>query len=207
MTGLPRGLAVWLGLPARAKVRWAARKLRDSLPGLHHIASADRRLLEGDLLRGYAADPRLRKLLFIGCEWYTQDYAALFDPDRARFRTVDIDPAKARYGSADHVVAPMQEMHRHIAPGSIDVIVCNGVYGFGVNDRAELARAFAAAHAVLVPGGRLLLGWNDVNVLGPFDPEPVARAAGFARDEARAGGWRRRTDTPTRHTFDFYVRR
>lgn len=206
MSRLPRGLAVWLGLPAGAKLRWAARKLRDSLPGMHHIASADRRLLEGELLRGYAADPALQKLLFIGCEWYTEDYAALFDPDRGRFRTVDIDPAKARYGSADHVVAPMQEMHRFIAPGSVDVVVCNGVYGFGVDDRAELARAFAAAHAVLVPGGRLLLGWNDVKVLGPFDPAPVAREAGFVPEADRAGGWRQRTDTPTRHTFDFYVR-
>ena len=207
MSAGSRGLRVWLALPLGSKVRWLARKVRDALPGMQHIASADRRLLEGDLLRAYAADPALRQLLFVGCEWYTQDYAQLFAPDVSRFRTVDIDPAKARYGSAGHIVAPVQEMARHLPAGSIDVIVCNGVYGFGVDDEPELARTFAAAHAVLAPGGKLLLGWNDVPVLGPFDPEPVAREAGFDRDEARPDGWRQRTDTPTRHTFDFYVKR
>jgi hypothetical protein len=50
------------------------------------------------------------------------------------------------------------------------------------------------------------LGWNDVPALAPFDPVEVAVAAGFARDPARGDAWRLRTDTPTRHTFDSYVR-
>jgi len=158
------------------------------------------------VLLGYAADPALRALLFVGCEWYTRHYEALFDPRRSRFVTIDVDPRRARHGAARHIVAPMQEMAAHVPPCSIDVIVCNGVYGFGIYDRGELARAFAASHAVLAPGGILVLGWNDVPALAPFDPVEVAVATGFARDPARGGAWRLRTDTPTRHTFDFYVR-
>ena len=94
---------------------------------------------------------------------------------RERYRTVDIDPAKARFGAPDHVIAPMQEIDRHFAPGSIDVIVANGVYGFGIDDRAGLCAAFAAARAVLRPGGTLVLGWNDVPALAPFDPEARGR--------------------------------
>ena len=67
------------------------------------------------------------------------------------------------------------------APGSIDVIVANGVYGFGIDDRAALGAAFAAARLVLRPGGTLVLGWNDVPALAPFDPEAVAGEAGFER--------------------------
>jgi len=206
MSRLPRPVAAWLGLPWPERWRWLKRKLRESLPGASRIESADRTLLEQELLAGYAADPALGTLLFVGCEWYTRHYAALFDPDRGRFRTIDIDPAKARHGAAGHIVAPLQDAAAHLAPASVDVIVCNGVYGFGIDERGELARAFAASHAVLRPGGALLLGWNDVPALAPFDPSEVALAAGFERDPARGPGWRVRTDTPSRHTFDFYLR-
>ena len=199
-----RPVAAWLGLPWRDRWRWLRRKLRDALPGVERIQSADRAILESELV-GYAADPALRALLFVGCEWYTRHYETLFDPDRARFRTIDIDPGRARHGATGHVVAPLQEVAAHLAAASVDVIVCNGVYGFGIYERAELARAFAASREVLRPGGAMLLGWNDVPALAPFDPLDVALAAGFARDPERGDGWRVRTDTPTRHTFDFYV--
>ena len=200
-----RPLAAWYGLPWRERWRWLKRKLRDALPGVERIQSADRSVLEAEL-RGYAADPALQALLFVGCEWYTRHYEAMFDPQRARFRTIDIDPRRARHGAASHVVAPLQDVSAHLAPASLDVVVCNGVYGFGIYDRGELERAFAASCAVLRPGGTMLLGWNDVPALAPFDPLDVALAAGFVRDPARGAGWRVRTDTPTRHTFDFYVR-
>ena len=96
--------------------------------------------------------PSLGRLLFVGCDWYTREYVELFAPRRERYRTVDIDPAKARFGAPGHVIAPMQEIDRHFAPGSIDVIVANGVYGFGIDDRAGLGAAFAAARAVLAAG-------------------------------------------------------
>ncbi|MEO5845074.1 MAG: hypothetical protein ABIQ33_09560 [Caldimonas sp.] len=201
-----RPLAAWLGLPHRERWRWLKRKLREALPGADRIRSPDRVYLEETLLPGHAADPALRALVFVGCEWYTRHYEAMFDPDRSRFRTIDIDPRRARHGAARHIVAPLQELAAHLAPASVDVIVCNGVYGFGIYDRRELGRALLASHAVLRPGGTLILGWNDVPALAPFDPVGVALASGFARDPARGDAWRVRTDTPTRHTFDTYVR-
>lgn len=202
---LPRPLAAWLDLPWRERFRWLGRKAGEALPGTRRIASADRALLENRFLAGWAADPAIRSLLFVGCEWYTHEYAAMFGPERSRFRTIDVDPTKARYGAAGHLVAPLQDVAGHVAPASVDVVVCNGVYGWGIDDRDELARAFAASHRVLRAGGTLLLGWNDVPALAPFDPSEVAFAAGFAADERAGDGWRVRTDTPTRHTFDLYV--
>jgi SAM-dependent methyltransferase len=207
--GRPRAVAVWLGLPWPDRLRWAWRKVREAASGSDRIRTADRALLEDVLLPAYARDAAVGRLLFVGCESYTRTYAALFgvEADRpGRFRTIDIDPAQAPHGTPDHVVAPIQEVARHVEPASLDVVVMNGVYGWGVNDREALAGAFEAVAAVLRPGGRLLLGWNDVPVLGPFDPEPVAVDAGFARDATSPlGGWRLTTETPTRHTFDAYV--
>ena len=132
---LPRPLRAWLALPWRQQLAYAAGKLRDAIPGRSRLRSADRRLLEDRLLPGYAADAALRTLVFVGCDWYTRDYVEVFAPGRSRFVTVDIDPAKARFGSPGHRVAPMQELARHFAAGSVDVIVANGVYGFGIDDR------------------------------------------------------------------------
>ena len=207
MAGLPKALRAWLALPLRQQLAYAGRKMFDILPGRAGILSADRRLLEETVLPGYAADPGLRSLLFVGCDWYTTDYPALFAPARERFRTVDIDPAKARFGAPGHVVAPMHEIGSHFAPGSIDVIVANGIYGWGIDDRAGLGAAFAQAREALRPGGTLLLGWNDVPALAPFDPAALAGELGFRHSTVNPlGAWRTPTETPLRHTFDVYVR-
>lgn len=204
---LPRPLLAWLEMPWRERWRWLSRKLREIVFRTTRIESVDRVLLEQRWLAAYAADPAVRTLLFVGCEWYTRDYAALFDPDRARFRTIDIDPRKARHGSIDHILAPLQEVARHVDRASVDVIVCNGVYGYGIDDREQLEAALRAAHAVLRPQGTLLLGWNDVPALAPFDPSEVAIDVGFEAATGPLAEWRVRTDTPARHTFDTYIKR
>jgi SAM-dependent methyltransferase len=203
---LPRGVSAWLGLRWRERAAWLGRKLAELARGGGRIQSPDRVLLEGRLLPAFAADPTLRSLLFVGCGPYTRHYAALFEPASARFRTLDIDPRRARFGHAGHIVAALQDVGRHLAPASVDAVVCNGVYGFGLDERDELDAALRASWTVLRPGGAFVLGWNDVPAFAPFDPAEVALGAGFARDEALLGAWRTVTATPTRHTFDSYVR-
>jgi len=203
---LPRGLSAWLGLPWRARWRWVGRKAGELLHGGTRIDSPDRVILERRVLPAFAADPSLRSLLFVGCGRYTRHYAALFVPASERFRTLDIDPRRARFGNTGHLVAALQDVTRHLPAASVDAVVCNGVYGFGIYDRVELARALRASWTVLRPGGTLVLGWNDLPAFAPFDPLEVALAAGFVPDVSLLGDWRVATDTPTRHTFDSYVR-
>ena len=102
--------------------------------------------------------------------------------------------------------APSSVASRTKPAASVDGVVCNGVYGFGIYERDELAKALRASYSVLRPGGTVVLGWNDVAAFAPFDPLDVALAAGFVRDATLLGAWRVRTDTPTRHTFDTYIR-
>jgi SAM-dependent methyltransferase len=203
---LPRAVAAWLDLPWRARWRWLGRKVGELLRGGNRIDSPDRVILERLVLPRFAADPSLRSLLFVGCGRYTRHYAALFAPATERFRTIDVDRRRARYGNTGHVVAALQDVAQHLALASVDGVVCNGVYGFGIYDREELDKALRASCAVLRPGGSFVLGWNDVAAFAPFDPLEVALGAGFVRDATLLGTWRVVTDTPTRHTFDTYIR-
>ncbi|HSC63308.1 MAG TPA: class I SAM-dependent methyltransferase [Caldimonas sp.] len=203
---LPRAISAWLGLPWRARWQWAGRKVGELLRGGDRIDTPDRVILEREVLPALAADPSLRSLLFVGCGRYTRHYAAMFRPATERLRTLDIDPRRARYGHTGHLVAALQDVDRHLPAASVDAVVCNGVYGFGIYDREELAKALRASCAVLRPGGTFVLGWNDVPAFAPFDPLEVALAAGLVRDAALLGSWRVVTDTPTRHTFDTYIR-
>lgn len=203
---LPRAVEAWVALPWRGRWQWLGRKAGELLRGGNRIHTPDRVVLECFVLPTFAADPALRTLLFVGCGRYTRHYASLFAPARERFRTLDIDPRRARYGNAGHLVAALQDVTEHLAPESVDAVVCNGVYGFGIYEREELAKALRASCAVLRPGGRLVLGWNDVAAFAPFDPLEVALGAGLARDPMLLGSWRVVTETPTRHTFDSYIR-
>ena len=62
--------------------------------------------------------------LFVGCAPFTWHYEAIF-PGRD-YTTIDQDPRCRRYGATRHVVDKPKNLDRHVAPGSFDLIVCNG---------------------------------------------------------------------------------
>jgi SAM-dependent methyltransferase len=101
----------------------------------------------------------------------------------------------------------MEEIGKHIPAGSLDLIICNGVFGWGLDDADNCEKAFAAAHEALKPGGQMLLGWNDVPRRCPFPLESIASLSKFRKHEFPLfGNWRYLTDTVYRHTFDFYLK-
>jgi SAM-dependent methyltransferase len=133
---------------------------------------ASRRFLQDALL------PWMRdhcpRILFVGAAPYTHRYEKLFAGRDGCFTTMDVNPAMAVWGTADHIVAPVREILRFRLPGSFDGTILNGVFGYGVDDPAEMRRTVEALHTVLKPGGLLVVGWNmdlhaDPGVLGLYD--------------------------------------
>lgn len=209
MLRLSRHLDAFAQLAWPERLRWLMRRLASSATG--RIESADRELLEQRILPAYAARARRQTILFIGCDRSTRHYPRRFEEmarQRSVFWTLDIDPRKARYGAARHIVAAAQDLSAHVAPGSLDVVICNGVLGFGLNDRPSFEAAMRECLHALRAGGELILGWNNVAAYAPFDPSQVMFELGFERceQESPLGHWRVETATPTRHTYDAYVR-
>lgn len=154
------GRWAWMRRVARQTVRRAL--------GLQaRLDTPDRRLLEEVILPYYGARDEVRCVLFVGTHWYTAHYARYLP--NARFITLDIDPAQARYGgTGGHLIASVTEVDRHLAPGSVDLVVLNGIFGWGLNRRDDAEQALRALHRVMRAGAELVVGWNDVASRRPF---------------------------------------
>lgn len=169
------------------------------------LDTPDRRVLEGDILAAIASCPEFRRVLFVGCDWYTAHYGGLL-PGLA-LTTLDPERRRARFGASRHVIDTLQNLELHFEPASFDVIVCNGVYGWGLDRRDDCERAFAACATRLRPDGLFVLGWNDVR---ERDPAPLSEVA---LSELEPCAWPPLgatrflvEDSDERHTYAFYRR-
>jgi SAM-dependent methyltransferase len=166
-------------------------------------ASPDRAILLRSVLPGFAA---LRgRILWVGCRRYTADYPTLLAANGAEIWTMDIDETTARWGAPGrHLIFNLASVDDLLAPHSFDALLCNGVFGFGLDEPAAQRRALRAMAHILKPGGWLLLGWNTDRCMDPL-AEPllqeyfVPQSFGELDSRCRVAG--------TTHVYDFLRRR
>ena len=166
----------------------------------------DRRVLEDVIFPTLLAREDVRRVLFVGSAWYTRTYGNRFH-DR-EFWTIDVDERVRKYGGERHIVASITTIAEHFDPESLDVVVCNGVVGFGLDSEDDCDRAFAGAYRCLRPGGLLIIGWDDADGCRPAVPlESLASLRAFQPYVLPPfPSWRYPTFSPLGHTFDFYAR-
>src|SRR5262249_44928261 len=119
----------------------------------------DRRLLQDEILPALAAESDNERILSVGVAWYTRSYAGAFVGKT--FVTLDIDGERAPFGGERHVVGDLKDLERHFdASEPFDVILMNGVIGYGLDVGSDVDRALRACAARMRPGGTLVLGIN-----------------------------------------------
>ena len=179
--------------------------VRNALGLANPMRTPDRDTLEQVILPAYASRADIKNVLFVGCDWYTAHYDKML-PGRD-YRTIDPDPWKRRFGGRRHVVAGLEELSAHVAPDSLDLIVCNGVFGWGLDDRADCERAFAGCFDVLRTAGELVIGWNDVAAHRPLELASLVSLARFRplRFEA-LGATQYLANAENGHVYNFYVK-
>ncbi len=165
----------------------------------------DRYLLEEVIFPALRSRSDMQEILFIGCESYTADYPRRF-ADRD-FMTMDVDPAKAKYGAAKHLTDNFANVAAHFDPQSLDAVICNGVIGWGLDRPDEIHQAMRGSFMCLRPGGMLVLGWNDME---PWRPPPLEEIEGLKRFSPLTLAPFPTPVYPTlgiaMHVFNFYVR-
>lgn len=165
-----------------------------------------RRILEEEIFPHYRDRKDISRILFVGCDWYTYHYRKEFDHPK-KFITIDPDLKKIKFGSKFHVVAPLEELDRHFPKEYFDLIICNGVFGDGLNERQQCELAFDLCYQHLRTGGEFVLGWDDIPNKPPFNLDSLDSLRRFQRNNSSClGEWRYRTETPYNHTFDFYIK-
>jgi SAM-dependent methyltransferase len=184
--------------------RFAIRVVRYLLGLAVPMDTEDRRVLERIIFPHFTALPDLRSVLFVGCDWYTKHYGAAFFSTQ-EFWTIDSSASARKFAGRRHLVAPLEELPAHFAEGYFDLIICNGVYGFGLDSLTQCEQAFAACHARLRSGGYFILGWDDIPARTPVPLADVSSLRLFRQFTfPPLGTWRYLTETPYRHTYDFY---
>ncbi|MEM9478578.1 MAG: class I SAM-dependent methyltransferase [Verrucomicrobiota bacterium] len=166
----------------------------------------DREVYHEEILPYLSTLPQIKRVLDIGCEWYNLHHRRLFR--QHEYWTIDLDAEKAGFGSRNHIVGSALELDKHFEADSFDLVLCNGVFGWGVNESSEVASLAEQVASMLVVGGKVVVGWNpgttNVPELSPsvamslqFDPWkfPPQKASSFIAN--RENG----------HTFEFFAKK
>ena len=184
---------------ARRAVRYA---LRLPTP----LETEDRRVLEQIVFRHYASRADIRSILFVGCQWYTKHYGGLFSPHQ-NYWTMDPNSRARKYGARHHIMAPLERLDEFFPEGYFDLVICNGVYGYGLDSREQCELAFSRCYSRLRADGELVFGWNNVPARTPVPLESIDGLKSFQKLVfPEFNSWRYVTDTPYAHTYDFYRR-
>jgi hypothetical protein len=102
----------------------------------------------------------------------------------------------------------LEELGRYFPIGFFDLIICNGVYGWGLNHAEDCEVAMSQCHSCLADAGHMLLGWNDVPGCDPAPLSQVRSLSRFSKYSFPAfGASQNLTDTLLRHTYYFYQKR
>lgn len=121
--------------------------------------SPDRRLLLGQILPYLAAEGGA--CLFVGTQRYTETYPALLERGGGTCWTIDREPEAGCFGAPDrHVTADIRSASTVLPQDYFDAIICNGVFGYGLNSQKDQQDGVDAMSGLLRAGGRLVLGWN-----------------------------------------------
>lgn len=169
------------------------------------LITEDRRILEQVVFPYFADDIKFYRILFVGCNYYTWHYKRIFG--KKEYWTIEPNRNRAMFGSKRHIIGFMREIDQYFKEGSLDVIICNGVLGLGLNDPQEIEESFRKCFFCLREGGVLVIGWNDIKerVFLPLDKsKSLQQFQPFVFPPL--GKSKYPTQTYKNHTFNFYVK-
>lgn len=153
-------------------VMWRLARLETRPPKARRMPTDDRRILEDRIFAALFRASGPRRILSVGCHPYSAWYADLFNVHPfIAYETVDPDPAAAKFGSAlHHWPRGFSDLKDEAAlHGAYDVILINGVFGYGIDSEIEKRQAFATSAALLKKGGLLIIGYRyDLDLSGDF---------------------------------------
>ncbi|GEM_PF-975569 len=127
------------------------------------LKSANRIFLESSIFQyinqAYGGKQPRNNGLFIGCDKRSWHYPKVLDLE---LHTIDIEKKKALYGNyKHHIVGSATELERYYDPESFEVIIGNGLIGFGMNAPEQCEQFLKGVALLLKSEGLFVIGFND----------------------------------------------
>lgn len=169
------------------------------------LTNVDRRLLQEKIMPWYASRSEVKTVIDIGVEWYNASYYRYFP--EADFYTIDFLPEMAKHGrDGFHHTMSVTDLRDQFEEDSVDLILCNGPIGWGLNTREDILKAMEEMARALRPGGYLVVGWNDREENRPgILPNEAAEIAGFVPHVLPSVGESSLlANEKTSHRYEFY---
>ena len=164
-----------------------------------------RRILEQVILPHFLQAESCQRILFVGCASYTMWYDKFFE--KKEYWTLEPQKERRCYGAKRHIIDSIVNVAQHFKENYLDLVILNGVLGYGLDDLKEIKAAFASLYSVLREGGILLTGWDDHPLYHTIYPYGIKSLAKFEKYHfTPLNGWEYRMDTPFNHVYHFYCK-
>jgi SAM-dependent methyltransferase len=150
-------------------------------------------------------DPKT--ILDIGREDYQAFYNAFFE--NRELWTLDYDPKHAEFGAEGgrHITDNVLNIKKYFNDNYFDLIIINGVLGWGLDKKKEVEKTFADISAILKPGGLLVIGWNDFEdkkVIKPTMIESLSTLIPYKIKPLKGSEFK---CVNGEHTYNFYTKK
>jgi len=163
----------------------------------------DRKILEQTIFPEILKSTETQHILFVGCAWYTLHYPRIFQSHE--FYTMELSHEESKYGAPKHIIDSCENIDEHFEPSSLDVVILNGVYGFGLNHLPAIEKTLSAIHSCLKHGGLFVFGWNDLPSATPYAIEQLTGLNAFCPYVFPVLNTAiHESDEKNRHRFHFY---
>jgi SAM-dependent methyltransferase len=103
----------------------------------------------------------------------------------------------------------MGDLADHLPENYLDLIICNGVFGWGLNDKEEVEKAFLGCHQCLRQGGVLVIGWNDTPEKKPFpleNCESLSKFSPYVFPPLSTSQYQNFAEDTDKHVYNFYIK-
>ena len=177
------------------------------------LVTNDRRILEQKIIPYFLEKEEFTKVLFVGCGSYTKHYEKWFK-HKQEYWTIDINPFKKIFGAKKHIVDSSSNLNLYFKENYLDLIICNGVFGHGLDEREDVDKAYGACYQCLRNGGVLIIGWNDdaepfplatsesIKKFKPFIFTPLSNSS----SQISIAQYMNLTDGSESHVYNFYIK-
>lgn len=157
----------------------------------------------------YLVSLNVRNILFAGVGEYTWHYYKFFP--RTNFFTIDYDSQKKYFGQkGTHTIGSVCELEKYYDLNQFEVVLYNGLIGYGLNTAVDVDKAIDEAYQVLSNRGILIIGWNNTNNHLNFKLEDLPSYNRFTKLVPVELGLkytnRHVANSENRHTFDYLLK-